>query len=86
MDSVGTAIHESPSPGKLDVDSLSVCQQGPNVGDLENLANALYCLELRAHVLTKHQGQARCPVFLQAGGFLGLKIIFVACLTDCLQS
>ena len=45
--------------------------------------------ELGARVLSKHQGQAWCPIFLQASGGLGfprLKILFVACLTACLQS
>lgn len=55
MDSIGTHIHKSPSFRKLDGDSLSLSEWEPKVRDLGKLADTLYSLELRAHVLTKHQ-------------------------------
>lgn len=50
--------------------------RGARAQGLRNLTNTLCSLQLRAHVLTKHQGQAWCPIFLQpvvASGSSGVR-------------
>ena len=54
-DSVCTHTHKSPGLRELDVDSLGLSHQGPNVRDLGSLAHTLCSLELRVRVLTQHQ-------------------------------